>query len=81
MYVLLTVDYFFFLSIDEVKVEYKSCLETRKYICEYKGGPSCPNGMFSLYGKCLGFVRNVANFEDSSSGPSAPGNNKVMFTN
>ena len=28
-------------------------------MCEYKGGPSCPDGMFSFYGKCLGFVKNI----------------------
>ena len=33
--------------------------ENHKYVCEYKGGPSCPDGMFSFYGKCLGFVKNI----------------------
>ena len=42
------------------KVHFMDCAERHPYICEFKGGPSCPNGMFSLYGNCLGFVKNHA---------------------
>ena len=51
----------------EADVVYKSCAETHKYICEYKGGPSCPDGMFSVLGKCLGFVRNVLDDNEAKS--------------
>ena len=40
-------------------IEFIECHESHRYICEYKGGPSCPDGMFSLYGNCLGFVKNI----------------------
>ena len=45
--------------VKEASIEFIECHETHRYICEYKGGPSCPDGMFSLYGKCLGFVKNI----------------------
>ena len=43
----------------DTSIEFIGCHENHRYICEYKGGPSCPDGMFSLYGKCLGFVKNI----------------------
>ena len=45
--------------VKNVSIEFIECHESHRYICEYKGGPSCPDGMFSLYGKCLGFVKNI----------------------
>ena len=43
----------------DASIEFIECHESHQYICEYKGGPSCPDGMFSLYGNCLGFVKNI----------------------
>ena len=43
----------------DASIEFIECHESHRYICEYKGGPSCPDGMFSLYGNCLGFVKNI----------------------
>lgn len=40
-------------------ISFSDCLERHQYICEYKGGPSCPKGMFSIYGKCMGVVKNT----------------------
>lgn len=40
-------------------ITFSDCLERRHFVCEYKGGPSCPTGMFSLYGKCIGVVKNT----------------------
>ena len=45
--------------VRDTSIEFIGCHESHRYICEYKGGPSCPDGMFSLYGKCLGFVKNI----------------------
>ena len=45
--------------VKDTSIEFIGCHESHRYICEYKGGPSCPDGMFSLYGKCLGFVKNI----------------------
>ena len=45
--------------VNDTSVEFIECHESHRYICEYKGGPSCPDGMFSLYGNCLGFVKNI----------------------
>jgi hypothetical protein len=45
--------------VKDASIEFIGCHESHRYICEYKGGPSCPDGMFSVYGKCLGFVKNI----------------------
>ena len=45
--------------VKDASIEFIECHESQRYICEYKGGPSCPDGMFSLYGNCLGFVKNI----------------------
>ncbi len=42
------------------KIDFIDCSLDHPFVCEYKGGPACPSGMFSLFGKCLGFVKNVA---------------------
>ena len=45
--------------VNDNEIQFLECQQNHQYICEYKGGPSCPKHMYSLYGKCLGFVRNV----------------------
>ena len=52
-----------YANIDSI--EFIDCYESHRYICEYMGGPSCPKGMFSMYGKCLGFVKNI--MEDNTA--------------
>ena len=51
--------------VKDTAIAFIECHESHRYICEYKGGPSCPDRMFSLYGNCLGFVKNI--MDDNTS--------------